>query len=111
MVYQLQLKPQHGAVYQDIARQNIHHDQKQLLPLVLPTHKALSLLRVTQDPLNNADEALEFAKQYGLPIAIKAAFGGGGREAAILRASILSPSFSIALGDGPTHFKPASITA
>ena len=33
----------------------------------------------TQDPLNNADEALEFAKQYGLPIAIKAAFGGGGR--------------------------------
>jgi hypothetical protein len=32
-------------------------------------------------------------------------------EAAILRASILSPSFSIALGDGPTHFKPASITA
>ena len=33
----------------------------------------------TQDPLNNADEALEFAKQFGLPIAIKAAFGGGGR--------------------------------
>jgi acetyl/propionyl-CoA carboxylase alpha subunit len=30
-------------------------------------------------PLNNADEALEFAKQFGLPIAIKAAFGGGGR--------------------------------
>ncbi|MFI8066398.1 ATP-grasp domain-containing protein, partial [Acinetobacter baumannii] len=28
---------------------------------------------------NNAEEALEFAKQYGLPIAIKAAFGGGGR--------------------------------
>ncbi|EXE70316.1 carbamoyl-phosphate synthase L chain, ATP binding domain protein [Acinetobacter baumannii 144107] len=37
------------------------------------------LVQGTQDPLNNADEALEFAKQYGLPIAIKAAFGGGGR--------------------------------
>ncbi|EHU1305758.1 biotin carboxylase N-terminal domain-containing protein [Acinetobacter baumannii] len=37
------------------------------------------LVQGTQDPLNNADEVLEFAKQYGLPIAIKAAFGGGGR--------------------------------
>jgi len=37
------------------------------------------LVQGTQDPLNNADEALEFAKQYGLTIAIKAAFGGGGR--------------------------------
>ena len=37
------------------------------------------LVQGTQDPLNNADEALEFAKQFGLPIAIKAAFGGGGR--------------------------------
>ena len=37
------------------------------------------LVHGTQDPLNNADEALEFAKQFGLPIAIKAAFGGGGR--------------------------------
>ncbi len=37
------------------------------------------LVQGTQDPLENADEALEFAKQYGLPIAIKAAFGGGGR--------------------------------
>ncbi|WP_291373940.1 acetyl/propionyl/methylcrotonyl-CoA carboxylase subunit alpha [Acinetobacter sp. UBA6720] len=37
------------------------------------------LVQGTQDPLNNADEALEFAKRFGLPIAIKAAFGGGGR--------------------------------
>lgn len=37
------------------------------------------LVQGTQDPLNTADEALEFAKQFGLPIAIKAAFGGGGR--------------------------------
>lgn len=37
------------------------------------------LVQGTQDPLKHADEALDFAKQYGLPIAIKAAFGGGGR--------------------------------
>ena len=37
------------------------------------------LVQGTQDPLNNADEALAFAKEFGLPIAIKAAFGGGGR--------------------------------
>src|SRR4051812_4232878 len=33
----------------------------------------------TKDPLDSADEAVAFAKENGLPIAIKAAFGGGGR--------------------------------
>nr|WP_202112743.1 biotin carboxylase N-terminal domain-containing protein [Gilliamella sp. Pas-s95] len=33
----------------------------------------------TKDPVKDAKEALEFAHTYGLPIAIKAAFGGGGR--------------------------------
>ncbi|EOV8086962.1 TPA: ATP-grasp domain-containing protein [Providencia rettgeri] len=33
----------------------------------------------TKDPVKNAQEVLEFAHQHGLPIAIKAAFGGGGR--------------------------------
>ncbi|ALH96429.1 acetyl/propionyl/methylcrotonyl-CoA carboxylase subunit alpha [Acinetobacter equi] len=37
------------------------------------------LVQGTQEPLKNADEAIKFAEQYGLPIAIKAAFGGGGR--------------------------------
>ena len=37
------------------------------------------LVHGTQDSLQNADEALDFAKKFGLPIAIKAAFGGGGR--------------------------------
>lgn len=37
------------------------------------------LVQGTQDPLNNADEAMAFVKEFGLPIAIKAAFGGGGR--------------------------------
>ena len=37
------------------------------------------LVHGTEQPLQSAQEALDFAKQYGLPIAIKAAYGGGGR--------------------------------
>src|SRR5690606_10607316 len=33
----------------------------------------------TSDPVESAEEVLAFADQVGLPIAIKAAFGGGGR--------------------------------
>jgi acetyl-CoA/propionyl-CoA carboxylase biotin carboxyl carrier protein len=33
----------------------------------------------TEDPVSGADEVLAFAAEHGYPVAIKAAFGGGGR--------------------------------
>lgn len=37
------------------------------------------LVAGTKDPVQDASQVLEFAEQHGLPIIIKAAFGGGGR--------------------------------
>lgn len=37
------------------------------------------LVAGTTDPVKDASEVIAFAKEHGLPIAIKAAFGGGGR--------------------------------
>jgi acetyl-CoA/propionyl-CoA carboxylase, biotin carboxylase, biotin carboxyl carrier protein len=39
----------------------------------------------TDGPVSDADEAIAFATEYGLPIAIKAAFGGGGRGLKVAR--------------------------
>ena len=39
----------------------------------------------TLNPVSGADEVLEFVDVYGLPVAIKAAFGGGGRGLKVAR--------------------------
>ena len=39
----------------------------------------------TKDPVKSASEVVDFANQHGLPIAIKAAFGGGGRGLKVAR--------------------------
>ena len=39
----------------------------------------------TPNPVDGVDEVLAFADEYGLPIAIKAAFGGGGRGLKVAR--------------------------
>ena len=39
----------------------------------------------TKDPVKSADEVIAFADEHGLPIAVKAAFGGGGRGIKVAR--------------------------
>ncbi|AMM32211.1 acetyl-CoA carboxylase [Sinomonas atrocyanea] len=39
----------------------------------------------TADPVESADEVLAFAREFGLPVAIKAAYGGGGRGIKVAR--------------------------
>jgi acetyl-CoA/propionyl-CoA carboxylase, biotin carboxylase, biotin carboxyl carrier protein len=39
----------------------------------------------TPEPVSGAEEVVEFAREHGLPIAIKAAYGGGGRGLKVAR--------------------------
>jgi acetyl-CoA/propionyl-CoA carboxylase biotin carboxyl carrier protein len=43
------------------------------------------LVAGTKDPVAGHEEVLAFAKEHGLPVAIKAAFGGGGRGLKVAR--------------------------
>ena len=43
------------------------------------------LVAGTKDPVSGHEEVLAFAKEHGLPVAIKAAFGGGGRGLKVAR--------------------------
>ena len=43
------------------------------------------LVAGTPDPVSGSDEVVAFAQEFGLPVAIKAAFGGGGRGLKVAR--------------------------
>ncbi|CAM4159027.1 Biotin carboxylase [Mycobacterium basiliense] len=59
----------------------------------------------TPDPVKNADEVVAFAKEHGLPIAIKAAFGGGGRGMKVARTMEEIPeSFESAVREATAAF-------
>ena len=51
----------------------------------IATKAGAPLVPGTNDPVNGPDEVIEFAQQHGLPVAIKAAFGGGGRGLKVAR--------------------------
>ncbi|MGY1784029.1 acetyl/propionyl/methylcrotonyl-CoA carboxylase subunit alpha [Geodermatophilus sp. SYSU D00698] len=51
----------------------------------IATEAGAPLVPGTKDPVSGADEVLAFAREHGLPVAIKAAFGGGGRGLKVAR--------------------------
>jgi acetyl-CoA/propionyl-CoA carboxylase, biotin carboxylase, biotin carboxyl carrier protein len=51
----------------------------------IATKAGAPLVPGTKDPVSGADEVVEFARENGLPVAIKAAYGGGGRGLKVAR--------------------------
>jgi acetyl-CoA/propionyl-CoA carboxylase biotin carboxyl carrier protein len=51
----------------------------------IATRAGAPLVPGTKEPVSGADEVVTFAKEHGLPVAIKAAFGGGGRGLKVAR--------------------------
>lgn len=63
------------------------------------------LVHGTEQPLGSANEAVTFAQTYGLPIAIKAAYGGGGRGLKVVRQlDEVADSYSSAVREAQAAF-------
>jgi acetyl-CoA/propionyl-CoA carboxylase biotin carboxyl carrier protein len=51
----------------------------------IATEAGAPLVPGTSDPVGGSDEVVAFAEEHGLPVAVKAAFGGGGRGMKVAR--------------------------
>ena len=71
----------------------------------IATKAGAPLVPGTKDPVANADEVVAFAKEHGLPVAIKAAYGGGGRGLKVARTMEEIPSlYESAVREAVTAF-------
>jgi acetyl-CoA/propionyl-CoA carboxylase biotin carboxyl carrier protein len=71
----------------------------------IATRAGAPLVPGTNDPVAGPDEVLAFADEYGLPVAIKAAFGGGGRGLKVARTREEIPElFESAVREAVTAF-------
>ena len=71
----------------------------------IATRAGAPLVPGTKDPVQDADEIVAFARENGLPVAIKAAFGGGGRGLKVARTMEEIPElFDSAVREAVTAF-------
>ncbi|WP_184729359.1 acetyl/propionyl/methylcrotonyl-CoA carboxylase subunit alpha [Saccharopolyspora phatthalungensis] len=71
----------------------------------IATRAGAPLVPGTKDPVSGADEVVAFAEEHGLPVAIKAAFGGGGRGLKVARTLEEIPElYSSAVREAETAF-------
>ncbi|MEO6955524.1 MAG: acetyl/propionyl/methylcrotonyl-CoA carboxylase subunit alpha [Antricoccus sp.] len=71
----------------------------------IATKAGAPLVPGTNDPVSGPDEIIAFAKEHGLPVAIKAAFGGGGRGLKVARSEAEIPElFASAVREAESAF-------
>ena len=71
----------------------------------IATKAGAPLVPGTKDPVDGPDEIVAFAEENGLPVAIKAAFGGGGRGLKVARTMAEIPElFDSAVREAVTAF-------